>query len=473
MRHPSPEDLFLDRPSNPRHHSTRRRAEDMDAFKKPVTVHLPDGATRKFVLKVDVDAPSSTYLGGPIYVDYKGERLWVSLLPRTVGSKDLVWTVWDPDFVLKGPPSKNAPIPGATVTWQTDAQAIMILEAADLKGDRTPADLVREVRETGRSRVRLGGGNTVVMLSPQAGSGHDLIEMRELPPRGVMPGAWYRKPTFEGAVGCKSGKNGYKPTGVALRIPELDRVGMCLFVTDVYLPKALSQGMTGGYLVPFQDVEDMRPVSALEMRAVEAMKALETITVADLWKTTDRSELTSDELHWSRTRMAAMTLSIVNASLEKSGGSRYASDISRLLAARANYGAESASCTALPYVNRLYESCDPDLDDSWSEDALVAIAMPTRVRANAAMAMADALIEDPGLRKADGTPVDYAWLAGAFLRMAREHFAEAGVRERNILSLRKPKLEKSAIAGFEQWEALAAALERSTELEPASGPTGP
>lgn len=471
MRHPRPEELFLDCRANPRSRDVRELAEAVDAFKNPVEVHFPDGTVADMTLAYDDRALLTLRGGQPLCVDHRGERLWVSRLPRTLSIKDDwtkrddVWAAWKPDFVLDGPPSRSIPMPGVSESWVPVDRVASLVGSLIWKDAKTAADVSDELEAGGRARVRLENGRTLVISkAPEVEPGY--VRLESFPPRGVSPPSRFHSPNFDDVVACK-----FKDMdGIAIGIDPLDRVGMCFFVPGYALPRAFLNAPPGGFEVGFRSLTAFRPLTRIEGLAVDAIQANCRISFSEMSR---RTELNDQELDWAQTRMAPMAFRIIAAQLKSDGRSRLASELGYLMSLRASSGDGGVMVSALPSPSGFYDAFALDSDEAWSTDILTFLGLGSSLAPKATMAMADALMQDPALVRPDGSAVDSPWLAGAFKKLSRAGMLAEFPTGSVAHNRKRAKVLDSIQRGEAEWQVLAALLEQAPEPDAVRGPGGP
>jgi len=313
MRHPPIEALFQDVLANPSSSSLRAWIRANDGFEVPVPVHLPSGAVVMRRIEEDPDASRSWMGPGAASIRHKGARLWVSGLPLSPDQPHkVILAAWDPYLVLEGRPAAEVPKPGVAVQLVTRPQAEMLLKGMELPPDIDAAALVRTAVKTGRARVKTGTGRTVTLepvkppSDPVVSKPSPLVRMCIWPERGVKPGVVFGTPPFEDLADATLALR-ERPRGLAVRVPELDRVGQCLFIEarDIHYLRlgvhARAMAVDFRYLTEIGPADDYSRVSVAIYRDLRSKlkpgQSLEAVT---------REPVTEEDRDWARARLPAL-----------------------------------------------------------------------------------------------------------------------------------------------------------------------
>lgn len=313
MRTPPIEDLFNDVLANPSSASLRAWIRANDGFETPVPVHLPSGAVVMRRIEEDPDASQSWIGPGAASIRHKGERLWVSGLPLSPDQPHkVVLAAWDPSLVLEGQPSSARPKPGVAVQLVTRPQAVMLLTGMELPEGADPEALVKTAAKSGRARIKTRSGRTITLEPVQqpvdtfTRKPLPLLRMCVWPERGVKPGVVFGSPPFED-LAAATYPSSIPLRGIALRMPELDRVGQCLFLAEADLHYLRLGVHARTMAVDFRYLTEIGPVSDYARKSVEIYRDLRArIKPGQSLDVVTRAPVTEDDKDWARERLPGL-----------------------------------------------------------------------------------------------------------------------------------------------------------------------
>ncbi|MCE6958069.1 hypothetical protein LAZ40_03235 [Cereibacter sphaeroides] len=313
MRHPPIEKLYADDLASPFSSILRAWIRANEGWDKPAPVHLPNGAIVQRRIEEDQESAQPWMGLHAASIRHRGKRFWVSGLPLSPDEPHrIILAAFEPEVLLGLPAAEERPVPGVSVQLLTRSQTAMILGKMKLPEGTDPDRLVRTCVKTGRARVRAANGRTVVLelVTEPGANGRrkatDLVRVSLWPRRGVKPGIVFGSPVFED-VAQVTLKDGLKSRGIAVRVPQLDRVGKCMFVgeNDIHY---LRLGFDARcQAVDFGFIADQQPADAYHAAAVATYRDIRSrLTGGRRLNEVSRRPVTEEDRAWARDRLPVL-----------------------------------------------------------------------------------------------------------------------------------------------------------------------